>query len=77
VTWWLAGYGLPAVLFTAPLWRSRPYVRQALSQFIDGSFYRSSKSIRIAVYIRNIATIREFRIEHLRDSSPFKPRGYK
>ena len=44
---------------------------------LDGSFYRSSKSIRINVYCRDITTIREFGIENLRDSSPFKPRGFE
>jgi hypothetical protein len=41
---------------------------------LNGSFYRLSKSIRLAV---DITTIREFRIENLRDSSPFEPYGYE
>jgi hypothetical protein len=44
---------------------------------LDGSFYRSSKSIRINVCYSNIATFREVGIENLRDSSPLKPRGYE
>jgi hypothetical protein len=44
---------------------------------LDGSFYRSSKSIRITVYRRDITTIGEAGIENLRDSSPLKPHGYE
>jgi hypothetical protein len=44
---------------------------------LDGSFYRSSKSIRINVYCRNLTAIRKLGIENLRERTPLKPDGHE